>query len=224
VTGPAADFLTVLAAEGSPAEPSALELGTGTGRIALPLSARGVLVHGIDLPQAIVARLRAKPGAERVTVTASDFPTAAAGCSFRLVYLACNTIGNPASQDDQVECFGNAAAHLEPGGHFVIEVGLPDLRWLSRAGEISAWFLLRCLTLLARRSGRSPAAAARSVHLPWPGLSLLLLATVRGLGGGGWFAGQAGSRWPDGAERLHGRRAGPGDRRGKAADDPGDGP
>ena len=78
----------------------------------------------------MVARLRAKPGAERVTVTAGDFPTAAAGRSFRLVYLVCNTIGNLASQDDQAECFRNDAAHLEPGGHFVIEVGLPDLRWL----------------------------------------------------------------------------------------------
>ena len=58
-----------------------------------------------------------------------DFPTAAAGRSFRLVYLVCNTIGNLASQDDQIECFRNTA-HLEPGGHFVIEVGLPDLRWL----------------------------------------------------------------------------------------------
>ncbi len=130
MTGPTADFLTALAAEGSPAEPSALELGTGTGRIALPLSARGVLVHGIDLSQAMVARLRAKPGAERVTVTAGDFPTVAAGRSFRLVTSSATRSANLASQDDQIECFRNAAAHLEPGGHFVIEVGLPDLRRL----------------------------------------------------------------------------------------------
>jgi SAM-dependent methyltransferase len=130
VTGPAADFLAGLAMEGGPGEPSALELGIGTGRIALPLVERGVLVHGIDLSEAMVARLRAKPGAEHIAVTVGDFATATAGRAFRLVYLVYNTIGNLASQDDQVECFRNAAAHLEPGGHFVIEVGLPDLRRL----------------------------------------------------------------------------------------------
>jgi SAM-dependent methyltransferase len=135
VVAATADFLAGLAAEGAPAEdgpgrPSALEFGVGTGRIALPLSERGVLVHGIDLSEAMVARLRAKPGAERVSVTVGDFATAAAGRTFRLVYLVYNTIGNLTSQDDQVECFRNAAAHLEPGGHFVIEVGVPDLRRL----------------------------------------------------------------------------------------------
>jgi SAM-dependent methyltransferase len=130
-----ADFLADLASEGpaaedGPSEPSALEFGVGTGRIALPLSERGVLVHGIDLSEAMVARLRAKPGAERVTVTVGDFASATAGRPFRLVYLVYNTIGNLTSQDDQVECFRNAAAHLEPGGHFVIEVGVPDLRRL----------------------------------------------------------------------------------------------
>lgn len=134
-----ADFLAELASEGGPrpgaqggagGEASALEFGVGTGRVALPLSERGVLVHGIDLSEAMVARLRAKPGAERVSVTVGDFATATAGRTFRLVYLVYNTIGNLTSQDDQVECFRNAAAHLEPGGHFVIEVGVPDLRRL----------------------------------------------------------------------------------------------
>jgi len=134
VVAATADFLAQLATEGAAAQdddgPSALEFGVGTGRIALPLSERGVLVHGIDLSEAMVARLRAKPGAERVTVTVADFATATAGRTFRLVYLVYNTIGNLTSQDDQVECFRNAAAHLEPGGHFVIEVGVPDLRRL----------------------------------------------------------------------------------------------
>jgi SAM-dependent methyltransferase len=130
VVGPAADFLAGLAAESGPGEPSALELGIGTGRIALPLSQHGVLVHGIDLSEAMVARLRAKPGAEHISVTVGDFATATAGRAFRLVYLVYNTIGNLAAQDDQVACFRNAAAHLEPGGHFVIEVGVPDLRRL----------------------------------------------------------------------------------------------
>jgi SAM-dependent methyltransferase len=130
VTAPTVDFLAALAADGAPESGSALELGIGTGRIALPLSERGVLVHGIDLSAAMVARLRAKPGADRVTAIIGDFATATAGRAFRLVYLIYNTINNLVSQEDQVECFRNAAAHLEPGGHFVIEVGVPDLRRL----------------------------------------------------------------------------------------------
>lgn len=129
VVEPAVDFLAALATQGG-GEPSALELGIGTGRIALPLSRRGVLVHGIDLSEAMVARLRAKPGAENITAIIGDFATAAAARTFRLVYLIFNTIGNVTTQDDQVECFRNAAAHLDPGGHFVIEVGIPDLRRL----------------------------------------------------------------------------------------------
>jgi SAM-dependent methyltransferase len=131
VVDPAADFLAALAKTGTGGgEPSALEFGIGTGRIALPLSGRGVLVHGIDLSGAMVARLRAKPGADRITTVIGDFATARAGRKFRLAYLVYNTIGNLTTQDDQVECFRNAAAHLEPGGHFVIEVGIPDLRRL----------------------------------------------------------------------------------------------
>jgi SAM-dependent methyltransferase len=136
VIAPTVDFLAALATAGAagsggaPQTPSALELGIGTGRVALPLSQRGVLVHGIDLSAAMVARLRAKPGADRVTAIIGDFVTATAGRAFRLVYLVYNTINNVTSQDDQVECFRNAAAHLEPGGHFVIEVGVPDLRRL----------------------------------------------------------------------------------------------
>jgi SAM-dependent methyltransferase len=125
VLDPTVDFLAALAGDGA-----ALELGIGTGRIALPLSARGVPVHGIDLSAAMVDRLKEKPGADRVGVTIGDFATTRVEGTFTLVYLVFNTINNVTTQDDQVACFCNAAAHLEPGGCFVVEVGVPDLRRL----------------------------------------------------------------------------------------------
>ena len=125
VLDPTVDFLAGLAGDGA-----ALELGIGTGRIALPLSERGVPVHGIDLSAAMVQRLREKPGAERVGVTIGDFATTPVDGTFRLAYLVFNTIMNLTTQDAQVACFRNVAAHLEPGGCFVIEVGVPDLRRL----------------------------------------------------------------------------------------------
>ncbi|HEX4249131.1 MAG TPA: class I SAM-dependent methyltransferase [Pseudonocardia sp.] len=112
----------------------ALELGIGTGRIALPLSARGVRVHGIDLSTAMLARLREKPGAERVGVTVGDFAGARVPGRFGLAYLVFNTIMNLTTQDEQIACFRNVADHLEPGGRFVIEVGVPELQRLP-AGE-----------------------------------------------------------------------------------------
>ena len=105
----------------------ALELGIGTGRIALPLARRGVEVHGIDLSRAMVARLRAKPGGEAIGVTIGDFATARADRTFTVAYLLFNTIMNLTTQ---VACFRNVAAHLEPGGCFVVEVMIPDLRRL----------------------------------------------------------------------------------------------
>jgi SAM-dependent methyltransferase len=125
VLEPTVDFLAGLAGDGA-----ALELGIGTGRIALPLSERGVPVHGIDLSEAMVRRLREKTGGERIGVTIGDFATTRVDGTFRLAYLVFNTIMNLTTQDAQVACFGNAAAHLEPGGCFVIEVGVPDLRRL----------------------------------------------------------------------------------------------
>jgi SAM-dependent methyltransferase len=122
---PAVDLLAELAGDGA-----ALELGIGTGRIALPLSQRGVRVHGIDLSAAMVARLRAKPGADAVGATIGDFASARVDGTFRLAYLVFNTIMNLTTQDAQVNCFRNAAAHLEPGGCFVIEVMVPDLQRL----------------------------------------------------------------------------------------------
>jgi SAM-dependent methyltransferase len=108
----------------------ALEFAIGTGRVALPLAARGVEVHGIDLSQAMVARMAAKPGGEAIPVTIGDFATTRVEGTFSLVYLVFNTIMNVTTQDAQVACFRNAAAHLEPGGCFVVEVGVPDLRRL----------------------------------------------------------------------------------------------
>ena len=108
----------------------ALELGIGTGRIALPLARRGIPVHGIDLSRAMVARLRAKPGGDTIGVTIGDFATTRVEGTFSLAYLVFNTIMNLTTQEAQVACFRNVAAHLEPGGCFVIEVGVPDLRRL----------------------------------------------------------------------------------------------
>ena len=105
-----------------------LELGIGTGRIALPLAQRGVEVHGIDLSPAMVARLRAKPGGDDIPVTIGDFATTRVDGVFTLAYLVFNTIMNLTTQDAQVACFQNVAQHLLPGGRFVIEVGLPDAR------------------------------------------------------------------------------------------------
>src|SRR5690348_8229985 len=120
---PIVDMLFELAGGGP-----ALELGIGTGRIALPLSQRGVPVHGIDMSRAMVARLREKPGGDAVGVSVGDFATTAVDGRFTLAYLVFNTISNLTTQEAQVACFRNVAAHLEPGGCFVIENGVPSLR------------------------------------------------------------------------------------------------
>jgi SAM-dependent methyltransferase len=107
---------------------SVLEFAIGTGRIGLPLAERGVPVHGIELSRAMVARLRAKPGGSDIPVEIGDMSTVRTRATYRLVYLVFNTIGNLTTQDAQVACFRNAAAHLEPGGFFLIETGVPQLR------------------------------------------------------------------------------------------------
>lgn len=119
------DVLAELAGGGA-----ALELAIGTGRIAIPLAARGVPVSGIELSEEMVARLREKGGGEAIPVEIGDMTTTRVPGRFRLAYLVFNTIGNVRTQDRQVECFLNAAAHLEPGGCFVVEVVVPDLRRL----------------------------------------------------------------------------------------------
>jgi len=134
VVDPAVSFLADLAGGGA-----ALELGIGTGRIALPLSQRGICVHGIDLSPAMVARLREKPGAEDIGVTIGDFATTRVSGTFKVAYLVYNTIGNLTTQDEQVRCFQNVAAHLESGGCFVIEVQVPDLRRLPPGETVRAF-------------------------------------------------------------------------------------
>jgi SAM-dependent methyltransferase len=134
VVGPVVDFLAELAGDGA-----ALELGIGTGRVALPLSERGVPVHGIDLSEARVAKLRAKPGAERIGVTMGDFATTKVGATFSVAYLLVNTIMNLTTQEEQVACFRNVAGHLEPGGCFVIEVQVPRLQRLPPGDTLQAF-------------------------------------------------------------------------------------
>jgi SAM-dependent methyltransferase len=125
VVQPAVSFLAELVATGA-----ALELGIGTGRLALPLRKRGVRVHGIELSPAMVAKLRENPDSADIGVTIGDFATATVNGSFKLAYLVRNTIMNLTTQDEQVRCFCNVATHLQPGGCFVIEVVVPELQRL----------------------------------------------------------------------------------------------
>jgi len=134
VLEPTVAFMAQLAGDGA-----ALELGIGTGRIALPLSERGVRVVGIDLSESMVAKLREKPGAERIEVAIGDFATTRVEGTFSLAYLVFNTIGNLTTQDAQVACFQNTAAHLEPGGCFVIELGVPGLRTLPPCERVQVF-------------------------------------------------------------------------------------
>jgi SAM-dependent methyltransferase len=134
VIDPTVSFLADLAGSGA-----ALELGIGTGRVALPLSQRGVQVHGIDVSRAMVAKLQAKDGGNEIDVTIGDFATTEIGRTFQLAYLVYNTITNLTSQDEQVACFRNVAAHLDPGGCFVIEVFVPMLQRLPPGETVRAF-------------------------------------------------------------------------------------
>lgn len=134
VVEPVVDFLVELAATGR-----ALELGIGTGRIALPLAQRGVPVHGIELSKAMIARLRENPGGEDIGVTIGDFARATVEGRFAVAYLVFNTIMNLTTQDEQIACFQNVADHLEPGGCFVIEVSVPRLQRLPPGETVQAF-------------------------------------------------------------------------------------
>lgn len=131
---PILDLLEELAGGGP-----CLELAVGTGRVALPLSERGVPVHGIELSPHMVEQLRAKPGADALEVTVGDMTTTRVPGTFRLVYLVANTIMNVTTQEEQSAIFANAAAHLEPGGCFLVEVVVPQLRRLP-PGELGRVF------------------------------------------------------------------------------------
>ena len=126
VLAPTVDFLSELAGDGR-----ALEFAIGTGRVGLPLSAHGVDVVGIELSPPMVDQMMKKPGADQIPVTIGDMATTRVEGTFSLVYLVFNTITNLLTQDEQVECFRNAATHLDVGGHFVIEVLVPNLQRLQ---------------------------------------------------------------------------------------------
>jgi SAM-dependent methyltransferase len=128
VLEPAVEFLATLAGTGA-----ALEFGIGNGRVALPLSQRGIRVHGIELSPAMVEQLRTRPGISDIRVTVGDFATTRVNGRFTLVYLLRNTITNLTSQHEQIEAFRDAARHLVSGGRFVIENYVPELRRLPRA-------------------------------------------------------------------------------------------
>jgi len=136
VLDPLVDLLTELA-RGGPA----LEFAVGTGRVALPLSARGISMRGVELSPHMVEQFRAKSGADTVPVTIGDMTTTRVPGTFKLVYLVANTIMNVTTQDEQLRVFANAAAHLETGGHFVVEVIVPQLRSVP-PGEMGRVFTL----------------------------------------------------------------------------------
>lgn len=125
VLGPAVDKLAELAGNGR-----ALEFAIGTGRVAVPLVQRGVPVTGIELSRPMIEQLRTKADEATIPVITGDMATTRAPGTYTLVYLVFNTIGNLLTQAEQVECFRNAARHLEPGGRFVVELGVPSLRVL----------------------------------------------------------------------------------------------
>jgi SAM-dependent methyltransferase len=140
---------------------SALELGIGTGRIALPLSAKGVEVHGIDAANSMILRLQAKPGSERITVTRGNFADVPVTGKFELVYIVFNTFFALSSQDEQVRCFRNVAAHLSPGGCFVIEAFVPDVTRFS-GGQVN-WATKVTMDEVQLDVGQHDAAAQRVV-------------------------------------------------------------
>jgi hypothetical protein len=133
VVGPAVDTLAELAGDGA-----ALEFAIGTGRIALPLSER-VRIAGMDNSAAMLDRLREKPGADRIEAVVGDMAATRVDGEFSLVYLVFNTIFNLVTQDGQVACFENAAAHLRSGGRFVIEARVPELQRLPLGQTVLPW-------------------------------------------------------------------------------------
>jgi Methyltransferase domain len=134
LVGATVDLLAELAGDGA-----ALEFAIGTGRIAVPLAQRGVRVAGIDNSEAMLARLRDKPGAERIDARVGDMASTRVEGDFTLVFLVFNTIFNLTTQDGQVACFANAAAHLDSGGLFVIEARVPELQRLPLGQTVLPW-------------------------------------------------------------------------------------
>ena len=152
----AIDVLAELAQNGR-----ALELGIGTGRIALPLSERNVEVHGIDAASSMISRLRSKPGSDRISVTQGSFADVSVDGEFALVYVVFNTFFALSSQEEQVRCFRNVAAHLSPGGCFVIEAFVPDMTRFDH--EQSNWATKVTEDLVELDVGRHDQATQRVV-------------------------------------------------------------
>ena len=152
----AIDALAELARNGR-----ALELGIGTGRIALPLSQQNVEVHGIDAAPSMISRLRSKPGSDRITVTQGSFADVAVDGEFALVYVVFNTFFALPSQQDQVRCFRNVAAHLSPDGCFVIEAFVPNMARFT-AGQVN-WATRVTEDLVELDVGRHDQATQRVV-------------------------------------------------------------
>lgn len=134
VLGPTVDRLAELAGGGR-----ALEFAIGTGRVAVPLAERGVPVAGLERSAAMIAQLRTKADESKIPVVAGDMATATVPGRHALVYLVYNTLSNLLTQEEQVACFRNAARHLDPGGRFVIELWVPELRRLPPAQEAVVW-------------------------------------------------------------------------------------
>jgi SAM-dependent methyltransferase len=188
---PAVEFLAGLAGGGR-----VLELAIGTGRVALPLAARGVSVEGVDASAAMVERLRAKPGGESIPVTIGDMAEVPVSGPFRLVYLVFNTLFGLLSQARQAECFASAARVLESGGTFVIECFVPDLARFDRSQRVETRAVAEnsAIVELSRHDAASQRVTTQivtldeqGVHLrpvavrySWPG-ELDLMATQAGL-------------------------------------------
>ena len=165
VLGPTVDRLAELAGDGR-----ALEFAIGTGRVAVPLAQRGVPVTGIELSGPMIEQLRAKADETAIPVIAGDMATTRAPGTYALVYLVFNTISNLLTQDEQVACFRNAARHLTPGGRFVIELWVPELRKLPPGQQawspisslaISFWIPMTCCTSTSSRTTSPSARASR---------------------------------------------------------------
>ena len=142
VLGPTVDRLVELAGGGA-----ALEFAIGTGRVAVPLAGRGVRVAGIELSRPMVEQLRTKADEAAIPVVVGDMATARVPGDYTLVYLVYNTISNLQTQPEQVACFGNAARHLSPGGRFVVELWVPELRALppgrpATVGQVEPGYIL----------------------------------------------------------------------------------
>jgi len=161
-TAPAVEFLASLAGDGP-----VLELGIGTGRIALPLAARGVEIHGVDASTEMVARLRGKPGGDGIPITIGDFAGVPVDGAYSMIFVAFNTIFGLLTQDDQVRCFRESAAHLAPGGAFVLEAFVPDLSRFDRGQRVDATLVQNDRVLLdaARHDPATQTVSASHVLL-----------------------------------------------------------